>query len=174
MVVSTAADLTSPVVWTRETVTLTRTVLESQSVVVIIVLSSLVVAGTPVTTAVSGGVQQIIPVVRARVTVSLTRTVTCQAGPGVETISVSTLSTSQSLSTQTIPPGLASAPQTTAATDTATSCTESAAMVRWAAAMMMTVWRGWCVTPAWTSPSVRILTSVISTTLTSTEHHTAV
>ena len=66
-------------------------------------------------------------------------TVPGQAGLAVVTISVSTLSISQWLSIQTTRPGLASAPQTTAATDTATACTECVTMARLAAATTRTV-----------------------------------
>ena len=93
--------------------------------------------GTLVTTAVRGDALPASPVLRARDTVRLTRTVLCLAGLAVETISVSTLSIFPSLSTQTTRPGLASAPQTTAATDTATRTTESVTTARQASARSM-------------------------------------
>ena len=95
--------------------------------------------GTRLTTVVRDAALPASPVLRARVTVSLTRTVPGLAGLAVETISASTLSISRSLSTQTTLPGLASAPPTTAATGTATRSTESAATARWAAATTLTV-----------------------------------
>ena len=77
----------------------------------ITVTSSQEDGGTRLTTVVRDAALPASPVLRARVTVSLTRTVSGLAGLGVETISASTLSISLWLSIQTTRPGLASPPQ---------------------------------------------------------------
>ena len=136
---STAAGLTSPVVRGPGTATLTRTARVSVSAGRITATSRPEGGGTRLTTAVREDVLPASPVLRARDTVRLTRTVPSLAGPAVETISVSTLSISPSLSTRTTRPGLGSAPQTTAATDTAILSTDSATTARWGVATTPTV-----------------------------------
>ena len=77
-------------------------------------------------TAVSGDALLIIPAERVRVTVRQMQTVLTLDGPGAETISVSTPSTSPQLNTPTTQPGLVTPPVTTAATGSATRTTTGA------------------------------------------------
>ena len=77
-------------------------------------------------TAVSGDALLIIPAERVRVTVRQMQTVLTLDGPGAETISVSTPSTSPQLNIPTTRPGLATPPVTTAATGSATKTTTGA------------------------------------------------
>ena len=82
--------------------------------------------GMQKTTAVSGDALLIIPAERARDTVMQMQTVLTLDGPGVETISVSTPSTSPQPSTPTTQPGSATPLVTTAATGSATRTTTGA------------------------------------------------
>ena len=120
---NTVVVLTHRVPWTVETVTMTGTVRVSWSVALTTVPSRVVAAGIHQMTAAGEDVLQSIPAEREKVTVSLTMTVSTQAGPNVAMTCVSTLNISPLLSIPTTLPGLASLALTTAATESATRIT---------------------------------------------------
>ena len=128
------------------------------------VLSRPGAGGMTLMTAVRRGVLRIIHVERARVTVTVTATVSTQAGQSVAMISVSTPSTSPHLSIPTTQPGLDSPPLTTAATGCATRTTTDVPMEWLDVTPMQTVLMVTTARLTWIFQRVMRLMSVMSTT----------